>query len=71
MFHTTLSKGKNIAQGKEKGILLKSKWKGQEQNLIVESKVKRRGKGILVKSRQKDKGKFIIRTLVKGTGEIL
>ena len=50
MFHTTLSKGKNITQGKEKGILFKSKWKGQEQNLIVKSKVKRTGKGTLFKS---------------------
>ena len=57
MFHTTLSEGKNIAQGKEKGILFKSKWKGQVQNLIVESKVKRIGKGILVKSKQKGQGK--------------
>ena len=57
MFHTTLSKGKNIAQGKEKGILFKPKWKGQEQNLIVEFKVKRTGKGILVKSRQKGQRK--------------
>ena len=51
MFHTTLSKGRNIAQGKEKCILFKSKWKGQEQNLIVKSKRKRTGKGILFKSR--------------------
>ena len=57
MFHTTLSKDENIAQAKEKGILLKTKWKGQEQNLIVESKVKRTGKGILVKSRQKEQRK--------------
>ena len=61
---------KNIAQGKEKGILFKSKWKGQGQNLIVESKVKRTGKGILVKFRQKGPSANMTEALTQNIAQV-
>ena len=38
MFHTTLSKGKHIAQGKEKGILFKSKVKRVGKRILFKPK---------------------------------